>query len=374
MRGVLAFALALICVVGLGLPTGQASAQDRARATPVLDRPVERSSSVLFKGHARPRSVVRLQVRTPSRWATVSGTRATRRGVYRIAVRYPATTRRYRVLSAGRASVVRRVAPRKVATPAPPPTDECGVRPRRADGSYYACTFLDHFSGTTLDPGKWMGNPVAGHSDLCFADDPATIAVADGVLRLSARAADGDLCPERADGTRAAYAGGWVTSYRRWSQQYGRFEARIRVQDSSVQGLHEAFWLWPDTRYASDKEWPATGEIDIMETYSAHPDLAVPFLHYNADDNGGPVPGLNTAWNCVAARGAWNTYALDWTATRLTVSINGKTCLVNTAGAASFQKRFIINLTQFLGGGTNLFDGRAELPATMEVDYVKAWQ
>ena len=85
------------------------------------------------------------------------------------------------------------------------------------------------------------------------------------------------------------------------------------------------------------------------------------------------TPGINTAWACQANRGQWNTYTLEWTAYRLAILVNGRTCLVNTDGASSFQKRFIINLTQFLGSGTNAYTGQFALPAAMEVDYVKVW-
>ena len=59
----------------------------------------------------------------------------------------------------------------------------------------------------------------------------------------------------------------------------------------------------------------ATGEIDVAETYSLYNSVAIPFLHYAADA-GGPQSGVNTAWNCTAYRGVWNTYALEWTPTK----------------------------------------------------------
>ena len=110
------------------------------------------------------------------------------------------------------------------------------------------------------------------------------------------------------------YVAGMVTTYRLFSQQYGRFEARIKNTATTAPGLQEAFWLWPDDRYTTATTGRAAGEIDIAETYSQYPNLAIPFLHYTVDDNGGPVPGLNTAWNCAAKRGVYNTYALEWTA------------------------------------------------------------
>ena len=41
---------------------------------------------------------------------------------------------------------------------------------------------------------------------------------------------------------------------------------------------------------------------DVAELYSAHPDQAVPYLHYGLLDNLGPKPGVNTAWDCYGAR------------------------------------------------------------------------
>lgn len=266
------------------------------------------------------------------------------------------------------------------ATPAPTAalfaaTDACGKRLMKATGDYWTCTLVENFSGSVLNSDLWTPVTKPGDSDLCMVDNPRTVALRWGKLRLAAVRSDARTpCPLRADGTRATYAAGWVSSFHRWSQQYGRIEARIKVQWANKPGLHEAFWLWPDVRHTEDNPWPASGEIDVMETYSSYPNLAIPYLHYGANDNGGPVPGLNTAWNCSAPRGQWHTYALEWTAHRLEILVNGKSCLVNTHGAASFRKPFIVNFTQFLGDAQNPYSGGISLPAAMEVDYVRAWK
>ena len=75
---------------------------------------------------------------------------------------------------------------------------------------------------------------------------------------------------------------GAVSTYRRFSQKYGRFEARVKVRATREPGLHEAFWLWPDDRVQSNVKWPAAGEIDVVETYSQYHDIGVPYLHYTA--------------------------------------------------------------------------------------------
>lgn len=256
------------------------------------------------------------------------------------------------------------------------PRDACGGGIAKPGGGYWSCSLVENFSGSRLNDALWAPVVQPGDSELCMVDNPRTVSVGGGRLRLSIIKTDArTACPARPDGSRASYAGGWVSSFYRWSQQYGRIEARIKVQWANQPGLHEAFWLWPDVRHGAAAPWPASGEIDVMETFSSHPGLAVPYLHYGADDNGGAVPGLNTSWSCAAPRGAWHTYVLEWTATRVAILIDGKTCLVNTAAAPSYRKRFILNFTQFVGGsGSNVFrPGVTRLPATMEVDYVRAW-
>jgi beta-glucanase (GH16 family) len=257
---------------------------------------------------------------------------------------------------------------------APVERDRCGPKPERAGGGTWECTFVDDFSGSGLDRERWVPHQLVGSGNLCVLDDPRAVAVADGRLRLSVLPADpADPCPLRKDGTRAAYVAGWVTTHDLWSQQYGRFEARIRTDETDGPGLQEGFWLWPDVRHGAADDWPATGEIDIMETYSDRPDLMVPFLHYSADSRG-PVDGLNTAWDCASSRGEWHTYTLEWTADQVEIFVDGESCLVNTDGASSFRKPFIINLSQLLGSGRNAPTAGTALPAGMDVDYVKVWR
>ncbi len=170
------------------------------------------------------------------------------------------------------------------------------------------------------------------------------------------------------------YVAGSVSTYRLFSQKYGRFEARIKSTATRVPGLQESFWLWPDDRY-NNELWPAAGEIDIAETYSQYPDRAIPYLHYTENDNGGPKPGRNTAWVCTGAAAASSTPTRSsgprpgWRSRS-----TAKSCLVNTSGDPAFQKPYIVALTQLLGTAGNEYDGRAPLPATTTVDYVKVWK
>ncbi|MCW2570413.1 MAG: glycoside hydrolase family 16 protein, partial [Frankiales bacterium] len=286
------------------------------------------------KGHVR---AVRIAKRKHGHWVVIRSA-AVRHGHYRTTVR-PTSRAVLQVRAAGR--VIRTV----VVSPAAVATDACGTVLKKADGSAWSCSFVDQFNGTTLDRSVWtpqtafaMGTQAA-HT--CYADDPSNVNVSGGSLNLSVRkVAIPAACAFGGLSGPTNYVSGGVMSYRTFSQQYGRYEARIKNTATKYPGLHEAFWLWPDDRVPSTTVWPYAGEMDISETYSSYPTLSIPFLHYSSDAFGNLV-GTNTAWNCYAPRGVWNTYALQWSPTKVQIFVNGKSCLTNTSGNSAFLKPYI---------------------------------
>jgi hypothetical protein len=262
--------------------------------------------------------------------------------------------------------------------PAPAP-GACGETIPKAGGGSWTCTLADDFDGTALNSTIWRTHTDHFTGDVvtaCNVDTPDTISVRDGALHLSVVKGEPVTCAGL-EGATTPYAAGRVTTYHAWSQQYGRMEARIRTTASTEPGLHEGFWMWPDTRYPEGQlEWPNNGEIDVAEMRSVLPDRAVPFLHSSDDLLLGSVTSgsnANTAWNCAAARGVWNTYTMEWTPDRIEIFVNGVSCLVNTSGNEAFKKRYILVLSQGLGIGGNTLTSSTTVPATMDVDYVRAW-
>jgi beta-glucanase (GH16 family) len=256
--------------------------------------------------------------------------------------------------------------------------DACGAEPLKADGTLWRCTFADNFSGTALDRTKWTPHTafVSGTTQVhaCYRDDPANVGVRYGhlylrLVKLAAPAPCGlpGLSPTR-------YQSGSVTTWHKFSQQYGRFEARTKNTATSYPGLHEAFWMWPDERYGATSPWPSSGEIDVAETFSVHPGVSVSALHYSAD-LAGMQQGLNMDV-CAARRGVWNTFRLEWSPTRIEFFVNGRSCLVNTSGDQAFQKRYILNFTQAIGPEDmgNMPVAQTPMPATYQVDYVRVWE
>lgn len=256
-------------------------------------------------------------------------------------------------------------------------TDACGTAPLKDDGTRWTCTFVDTFSGTTLDRTKWLpqtafftGTP-AVHA--CYRDDPANVNVRNGSLNLTLVELKVPA-PCAVAMSPTTYMSGGVSTYHLFSQKYGRIQARVKNTGTTQPGLHEAFWMWPDDQYGTASMWPDSGEIDVAETFSVYPRSYVAALHYSADElglNDGTTSGV-----CDARRGVWNTYTLEWSPQKLEFFVNGKSCLVNTSGDPAFQKPYIINFTEGIGPVDmgNMPTARTPIPATYKVDYVKVWE
>jgi beta-glucanase (GH16 family) len=274
-----------------------------------------------------------------------------------------------------------------------PPTNpagsgsNCGGTPiYKSDGSQWQCTFDDEFNGTSLDTTKWVIQQTAnsayttgsGAGTACYVNSPNNVSVSGGYLNLTVRQEAAPFtCQDGPYSFTTNYTSGMVSTSGLFSQAYGLFEVRAKLPSSAIQGLQETFWLWPNSssKYGA---WPDSGEIDFAEFYSQFPALDIPYIHYNAAGNDPNV----TAYNCSITPGAFSTFGLEWAPGSLTILDNGQTCLVDHTDPASpltggqpFDQPFFIALTQALGINTDAFvSGTTPLPATTQVDWVRAWQ
>jgi beta-glucanase (GH16 family) len=263
------------------------------------------------------------------------------------------------------------------------PPGPCGSQIRKADGSLWECTFVENFDGDTLDPSKWIAQQTANSSFTsgveCNMDSPNNVSVADGVLRLTARKEAAPFtCQDPKGDFTTQYTAGSVSTYQRWSQAYGRFEVRAKFPGTSIKGLQEAIWLWPDnaTKYGA---WPRSGEIDIAEAYSLNSDRVIPYIHYVPW--GGDAKATNN-YCMVADISQFHTYVVEWTTKTITIIYDGKVCTVDNWNPSlpltkpqPFDQPFMVALTQALGLGKNAFDpATTPLPAITQVDYVHVWK
>jgi len=290
--------------------------------------------------------------------------------------------RRFQLLLA--ALVVLALAPAVESASAASP--DCGPTVKKSNGTAWKCTFVDDFTGSSLNRNKWVvqRTAVSGHSGNeadCWVDNPNNISVASGTLRLTSRKETQPfVCNHPLRKYTTQYSSGSVSTWGKFQQTYGRWQIRAKFPNAKVTGSQSAIWLFPKDQAYGD--WPKSGEIDIAEYYTRLPDRVIPVIHYNAQ---GRANRTLTNKKCMVAD-PWNfhVYTAEWTKSSIKIWIDSKLCVdhtINPRGRmtepAPFDKPFVTYLTQSLGVGQNRFRdfGRSKtpLPLRTEVDWVHVW-
>lgn len=116
-----------------------------------------------------------------------------------------------------------------------------------------------------LGDGTQAGLPAGwGNNELqVYTNNEENVRVENGLLVITAR--------EAANG----YTSARIKTQGLFDQQYGRFEARIRLPRGK--GLWPAFWLLGNN--CDQNPWPACGEIDIMENVGNEPTVIFGSVH-----------------------------------------------------------------------------------------------
>ncbi|GGM28801.1 hypothetical protein GCM10011351_13500 [Paraliobacillus quinghaiensis] len=252
-------------------------------------------------------------------------------------------------------------------------------------------SWSDEFEGDTLDESKWTydtGNgfvgadgtytPGWGNEELQnYQED--NVSVEDGKLVLEAREETSSDEHGEYD-----YTSGKITTRGKFSQKYGRFEAKMALPEG--QGYWPAFWMMPeDDVYGG---WAASGEIDIMENSGSNLSHIGGAIHY-----GGQWPNNTyTAKDYHFPDGQditdFNVYAVEWEPGEIRWYVNGdlyqtlnnwnttsKGNPAKFAYPAPFDQEFfmILNLAigGWYGGGP---DETTPIPGDVKVDYVRAYE
>jgi beta-glucanase (GH16 family) len=240
---------------------------------------------------------------------------------------------------------------------------------------------FDGARGAAVDAGKWTqetGGAGWGNRELQYYTAGAKNAYLDGRGSLVIRAVSETL-PES---FKCWYGPCRYTSARlitkgKFSQTYGRFEARLRVPRG--QGLWPAFWLLGEdiTRVG----WPACGEIDVMENIGREPSTVHGTVH-------GPgysgAAGLGAAYELPAGRrfaDDFHVFAVEWEPREIRWYVDGRhyhTLTPDKLPAGSkwvFDHPFFILLNVAVGGQwPGDPDQTTVFPQTMTVDYVRVYR
>jgi len=233
--------------------------------------------------------------------------------------------------------------------------------------------------GYDVGDGTNEGIPGWGNNELqYYTDRPENVTVENGVLIITAK-------EESFEGK--GYTSARLTSQDLFEQQYGRFEARIRVPFGK--GYWPAFWLLgvPKTITVDDEEvleeWPAIGEIDIMEYLGDEPTNVFGTLHGPGFSGAESISKEFTLENDRFDTG-FHVFGIEWSPTSVNFYVDGNIYQTLTRedvaeetdgeGEWVFDRPFYIILNVAIGG--NLPGNPTEntvFPQSMIVDYVRVY-
>jgi uncharacterized protein (TIGR03437 family) len=157
-----------------------------------------------------------------------------------------------------------------------------------------------------------------------------------------------------------------------WGIDYGRIESRIKIPFG--QGMWPAFWMLGNN--ITTVNWPACGEIDIMENVGFTPAVAYGSLH-------GP-DGYNSTAQYQLPTGNladdFHVFAVEWSAQQITFYVDGNLYETQTDSGSGWvfnlpNNPFFIILNAAVGGDwPGSPDSTTQFPQDMLVDYVRVYQ
>jgi beta-glucanase (GH16 family) len=195
----------------------------------------------------------------------------------------------------------------------------------------------------------------------------------------NARIEDGKLVIEA---RQENFAGKKYTSARlltkgKWSWTYGRFEARMKIPRG--QGIWPAFWML-GTNIATIN-WPACGEIDIMENIGKEPGTVHGTVHGPGYSGGKGIGGPVTLPGGAAFADDFHIYAVECETNRITWLLDGQPYFKLTPASLPNNARWVFNEPKFLllnlavgGGWPGYPDATTTFPQRLVVDYVRIYQ
>ena len=251
-------------------------------------------------------------------------------------------------------------------TPSPSPT--------------YQLVWSDEFGGadgTAPDASKWAiqtGGGGWGNNELeYYTARPQNVQVSGGNLIITAIKED----YTGADGIARHYTSARLQTKGLFTQQYGRFEARIRIPKG--QGMWPAFWMLGNNIDIAG--WPACGETDIMENIGKEPSIVHGTLHAR----GYPPEGYTAAYTLPNGQNFaddFHIFAAEWEPQQIRLYVDGTLYATDTQSAspapASWPfdgQPFFMLLNLAVGGKwPGDPDSTTRFPQQMLVDYVRVYQ
>lgn len=238
----------------------------------------------------------------------------------------------------------------------------------------YELVWADEFdTDGPPDPARWafsVGGGGWGNGELQYYMPKGNASVENGVLTIEARKEKRGTCSYSSARMNTCNIADWL---------YCRIEVRAKLPSGT--GTWPAIWMLPTDWVYGD--WPASGEIDIMEHVGYDPDVIVQSIH-TAKTHGGAAS--NHSVRVPGVREDFHTYGVEWLPDRIIFSIDGEQTYTyekpDTAEGDRardtwpFDQRMHLLLNLAFGGtwGGSMGIDEGCLPARFEVDSVRVYQ
>ena len=232
-------------------------------------------------------------------------------------------------------------------------------------------------NGSAVDRSKWafdIGGDGWGNQELEFYTDRIDNAyLQDGnlVIKTIAEKHPGP------DGVTRNYTSARLKTFGKFSQTYGRFEARIRIPYG--QGVWPAFWMLGDD--IEKVGWPACGEIDIMENIGKEPSIIHGSIHGPGYTGGTGIEAPYTLPGKQRFADDFHVFAVEWDPDSVSFLVDQDRYVRRTRADLHsdwkwvFDKPYFLILNLAIGGDwPGSPDSTTVFPQTMLVDYVRVYE
>jgi beta-glucanase (GH16 family) len=186
----------------------------------------------------------------------------------------------------------------------------CGATSAGCAANDWRLVWADEFQpadSSAPEPAKWahdLGAGIWGNNELqLYTDRRVNSRIEGGKLIIEAR----KEALAGADGAKRDYTSARLKSLGKASWTFGRIEARIKVPRG--QGIWPAFWMLGTN--ITPVDWPACGEIDIMENIGREPSTVHGTIH------GPGYSGGAFTLTEVALADGFHLFAIEWEPTRI---------------------------------------------------------
>lgn len=231
--------------------------------------------------------------------------------------------------------------------------------------------------GSPVDPGKWTfetGGNGFGNNELEYYTKRSKNAAIRGgnlVIRAFKEKYTG------ADGVTRQYTSARFKTQTKFSQEYGRFEARIKIPRG--QGLWPAFWMLGND--IDSVGWPACGEIDIMENVGKEPTIIHGTIHGLGYSGAAGIEARYTLESGQAFADQFHIFAVEWEPKAIRFYVDDHLYVTRTPSDIppvqkwAFDHPFFLLLNLAVGGDwSGPPDSNTKFPQTMLVDYVRVYR